>query len=526
MTNPLVAQREDSTQAFSGVQIAESVTDTQKAIESGDWAAGVMGAVGTGLDALGMALDPFGAILSAGVGWLMEHIGPVSDALDSLTGDPDEIKAHSETWKNVATELGEVCDEMTRLVEADTAQWIGDAADAYRRRSEDTAALITAAKNAADGASQGIATAGEVVAAVRTLVRDIIAELIGHLVSWALQVLATLGIAMAWVLPQVIAEVAKVTARIADITSKLVQAMNKLIPMLTKLSKGFGDASKQLNKIKADGGVGGKPGPTNVRSNPDGPASTKSQNTDYKSDNLNTHTDPPSNNNSGNPPGSTPAPTKLSGTSTGWLGSKVEFDPKDVESIPLKDKNGNTIGVSFPSKPDDASTVTKWAGAKDRASEKAYLKDYKNTTQPDGTSKREYTPEPAPWKDPFYVHAHADPDRFQVTVPSKDWLGRDTKETITVDGATHGKIVSSNQHFQQASAANPNRDVVYMSCSSADPAGNAAKSSSNVVHGLGHQGGVYAPTGMGSRLTAPDGSFSHYGVSPADSGGPGEFKRF
>ncbi|WP_406692418.1 RHS repeat-associated core domain-containing protein [Saccharopolyspora sp. ID03-671] len=272
MANPLIAEREDSTKAYSGVPIAESVADTQKAIESGDWASGVMGAVGTGLDALGMALDPFGAIFSAGVGWLIEHVGPVSDALDSLTGDPDEIKAHSETWKNVASELDAINTEMKDLVKADTANWMGDAGDAYRKRSEDTANLIDAAKKAAEGAADGIGTAGEVVGAVRTLVRDIIAELVGHLISWALQVVCTLGIAMAWVVPQVVAEVAKVAARIADITTKLVKAMKALSPLLKKLGDGFGDAKKQLDKIKKDDGKS------------DGPATTKSASADNKPD--------------------------------------------------------------------------------------------------------------------------------------------------------------------------------------------------------------------------------------------------
>ncbi|WP_243795106.1 RHS repeat-associated core domain-containing protein [Saccharopolyspora gloriosae] len=268
MTNPLVSERQDSTQSFSGVQLMESVDETKKAVESEDWAAGVMGAVGAGLDTLGMALDPFGSILAAGVGWLMEHVGPVSDALDALAGDPDQIKAHSQTWKNVADELGKVGEDMTDFVTTDTAEWTGVAGDAYRARSKDTAALIEAAKKAAEGASNGIGSAGEVVGAVRSLVRDIIAELVGHLVSWALQVLATLGIATAWVVPQVVAEVAKVASKIADITMKLVKAMKALTPLLKNLQKGFGDASKALKKIKADNGKA------------DGPASTKSQNSD------------------------------------------------------------------------------------------------------------------------------------------------------------------------------------------------------------------------------------------------------
>jgi RHS repeat-associated protein len=264
VSNPLIADRKDSTTAFSGVPLMESVEETKKAIEGGDWAAGVLGVTGAALDAVGMAMDPFGAILAAGVGWLMEHVGPVSEALDSLTGDPDEIKAHAETWKNISTELADIGAELTNLVTNDTAGWTGEAGDAYRARSKDTSNLITAAQKAADGAANGITSAGEMVGAVRTLVRDLIADLVGHLVSWALQVVATLGIGLTWVVPQVVAEVTKVASKIADITSKLTQAMKNLIPLLDKLGDSFGDAGKALKNIKAGnaGPAGTKPAGT------------------------------------------------------------------------------------------------------------------------------------------------------------------------------------------------------------------------------------------------------------------------
>lgn len=291
MANPLVAQREDSTEGFSGIAIAESVVDTKKAIEEGDWLGGLLGVVGTSLDALGMAMDPFGAILAAGVGWLIEHVGPLSDALDELTGDPDQIKAHSETWKNVATELGKIKTELAEMVKKDTAEWRGEAGDSYRKSAANTNTLITAAETAASGASDGVGTAGEVVAAVRTLVRDIIAETVGHLISWALQVACTLGLAMTWVMPQVVAHVAKVASKIADIVKKLVEAMKKLVPLLKKLGDGFKESANALKKIKADGGTAGGPKPGGKdknppkdegtsKGNPEGPASTNSQSAD------------------------------------------------------------------------------------------------------------------------------------------------------------------------------------------------------------------------------------------------------
>ncbi|MET7994342.1 DUF6531 domain-containing protein [Amycolatopsis sp. NPDC005232] len=250
MSNPLVAPTQDSTTAYSGISLLETANDLKSAIDSGDWASVAMGAVGTALDALSMAMDPFGAILAAGVAWLMEHVGPLKEALDGLTGNADQIKAQSETWNNVASELGGIGSDLQGAVQADLASWTGPAADAYRQRSQDLVALLGSAQKGCEGASSGVKTAGEVVAAVRTLVRDIIAELVGHLISWALQVVFTLGIGLAWVIPQVVSTVAKTASKIADILTRLIKALKALVPLLKKAGALFEDASKALKGLK------------------------------------------------------------------------------------------------------------------------------------------------------------------------------------------------------------------------------------------------------------------------------------
>jgi RHS repeat-associated protein len=247
--NPLVAEVKDSTKAYTGSSLLESAFELKSAIESGDWASVALGAVGTALDALSMAMDPFGAILANGVGWLMEHVGPLKEALDALTGNADEITANSETWKNIATELGSVGTDLAGMVSADLHSWTGIAADTYRDRATDTVTLLDAAKQGCEGASSGVKTAGEVVAAVRALVRDIIAELIGHMISWALQVLFTLGIGLTWVVPQVVNAVAKTASKIANLTKKTVKALQALMPLLKRADDLFADAASALKKL-------------------------------------------------------------------------------------------------------------------------------------------------------------------------------------------------------------------------------------------------------------------------------------
>ncbi|WP_328603577.1 DUF6531 domain-containing protein [Amycolatopsis sp. NBC_00345] len=246
----MVAPVQDSTTAYSGVPLLEDAMGLKSAIESKDWASVAMGAVGTALDALSMVMDPFGSILAAGVGWLMEHVGPLKEALNALTGNADEIAAQSQTWANVAKELESVGQDLDAMVKADLQSWTGPAGDAYRQRTQDTVALLQSAQKGCEGASSGVKTAGEVVGAVRSMVRDIIAQLVGHMISWALQVLFTLGIGMAWVVPEVVAAVAKTASQIASITKKLVSALKALVPLLKKAGTLFEDAAKGLKGLK------------------------------------------------------------------------------------------------------------------------------------------------------------------------------------------------------------------------------------------------------------------------------------
>ncbi|WP_244180129.1 RHS repeat-associated core domain-containing protein [Amycolatopsis pretoriensis] len=293
----------DSTTAYSGVSLLESAADLKSAIESGDWASVAMGAVGTALDALSMAMDPFGAILAAGVGWLIEHVGPLKEALNALTGNADEIAAQSETWTNVAKELGSVGEDLTGMVKADTTSWTGNAGDTYRQRAQDTVTLLETAQKGCEGASSGVKTAGEVVAAVRALVRDIIAELVGHLISWALQVVFTLGIGLTWVVPQVVGAVAKTASKLADLMKRLVTALKALIPLLKRAGDLFGDAAKALKNIKP-----GKAAPTpkhaDINGSPkglDGPKGKGGDSTSTTGD----HSGGSPNGHKNDPPGST-----------------------------------------------------------------------------------------------------------------------------------------------------------------------------------------------------------------------------
>ncbi|MCU1679765.1 MAG: repeat-containing protein [Amycolatopsis sp.] len=356
MGNPLVAPVQDSTKGYSGISLVESAESLKQGIESGDWASIAMGAVGTALDALSAVMDPFGAILAAGVGWLLEHVGPLKEALNALTGDADQISANSETWKNIATELSGVGDDLKSMVAADTASWMGDAGDAYRQRSTDTVALLQAASKGCEGASSGVKTAGEVVAAVRTLVRDTIAQLVGHLISWALQVLFTLGIGLAWVVPEVIAAVAKTASEIAKVTKGLVKALKALMPLMKNADKLFGDAASALKKIKPGEGVPkAKHGDVSSGPKPMDPPNGKSDSTSLSGDHSGDKPQPPP---SSKDPGSTTSSAEHGGNGDESTGSSATNHEGNGSGDKSAHKPGDTSGDT-PSAADAKSPDTK-----------------------------------------------------------------------------------------------------------------------------------------------------------------------
>ncbi|MCP2320867.1 hypothetical protein APR12_006257 [Nocardia amikacinitolerans] len=229
-SNPLIAQAEDSTEWYSGVTLFETVSDTYEAISSGSWVEAGLGIVGVGLEVAAVVVDPFGTLAGFGVGWLIEHVEPLQEALNWVAGDPDQIQAYAKTWSNVSEKINEAAQAHKQSVEQDISEWTGATATAYRARAAETADALAAATKAAEAASQAIEMAGGVVAAVRMVVRDIVAQTVGRLAVWAAEAVFTLGVGIPVVATQAAVYVAKTMNTISKLFRKLASTMSKLTP--------------------------------------------------------------------------------------------------------------------------------------------------------------------------------------------------------------------------------------------------------------------------------------------------------
>jgi hypothetical protein len=270
--NPLVAKSESSsgllsnmgkdggsvvdnaTSQTAGSGLFNDVATTVKDFSDGDWLQAGMDVATDGLDLLGAAMDPLGTLVSAGVGWLIEHISFLKDGLDKLAGNPEAVTAKALTWQNVAKQLTETANSYEK-----TASGIGetykegDGAAAYQATAKSYADSLRGAAGHARGASNAMQVGAAIVGTERGLIRDLISSFVGELIIKAAAALATswctLGGTVAAFIADTVLEGAALAEKISTRIAKIVEKLETLAKSAGK-SKGIIEAAANgLKKV-------------------------------------------------------------------------------------------------------------------------------------------------------------------------------------------------------------------------------------------------------------------------------------
>jgi uncharacterized protein YukE len=252
--NPLVAARvEDPKSAWAGVWIAEDIELIAQGVESRSWVDGTLGVVGGGLDALAFVSDPVGALLQYGVAWLIEHVKPLSEALDWLAGDPGQITAQAQTWRNVASSLRTEAESLAGAVRVDVTGWSGAASEAYRSWAAQRGQSLEALAKASDTLALMTEGAGLLIGTVRIMVRDAIATVVSRLIVYAGELIASVGLATALVGEQVSTLCAAWAARIARWLKELISSIRNLLREGDNLARLIELLKRKLGVDSGDG---------------------------------------------------------------------------------------------------------------------------------------------------------------------------------------------------------------------------------------------------------------------------------
>ncbi|WBB76601.1 WXG100 family type VII secretion target [Micromonospora sp. WMMD1128] len=252
-TNPLVAGAADTRpSAWAGIWICEDIELIAQGVRAGSWIDGSLGVVSAGLDALALVSDPASALLQYGIAWLIEHVKPLSEALDWLAGDPAEITAHAQTWRNVAVSLREDAADLAHAVRTEAAGWTGAAGTGYRRWASEQQQAVTGLAQGAEAMAAITEGAAGLVAAVRLLVRDAVAACVSRLIVYAAELVASAGLATPLVVEQVTTTVASWGARIARLLRGLLASLRRLMPEVRRLGDLIEKLKQALSRLLHD----------------------------------------------------------------------------------------------------------------------------------------------------------------------------------------------------------------------------------------------------------------------------------
>jgi len=248
-TNPLVAERKDTTTPLAGTFLLEDGEALVQAINDKDWVAGGLAVVGGAFDAAAAASDPIGTLIAMGLGWVLDHVQPFNTWLEQLTGDADQVKAHATTWKNVQKHLQATAETMASHITTDLADMNGRTITAYQGAAGDMTHVINAAGTWAGAIGTALEVTAFIVQFVHDFVRDAISEVVGSILSYAAELIATVGLAWPIVAEQIATRIASLIGQVGRNVKNLVTSARNLVKKLTDLKSLFHTLKNKLDDL-------------------------------------------------------------------------------------------------------------------------------------------------------------------------------------------------------------------------------------------------------------------------------------
>ncbi|MFS8102396.1 hypothetical protein LFM09_35255 [Lentzea alba] len=221
----------------------DAESETEKALDI------TFNAIGAASATVMLAIDPLGSIIGAGVGWLIEHVSFLRDALNQLMGNPEEIQANVEATKARAAELRVLAEDHKNGL-ATFDGWTGASSEAFKKSMDGMSQELDELAQAVETKAKIVAIMGMLVTVLRDIVRDLIAQLIGSLIGGALLAAAamipTFGASIpafiGFAVGKAVALGVNIASRVARVVAALGRQMKRigdLDDIMAKISKGW-----------------------------------------------------------------------------------------------------------------------------------------------------------------------------------------------------------------------------------------------------------------------------------------------
>ncbi|MEV5573074.1 hypothetical protein AB0L06_23785 [Spirillospora sp. NPDC052269] len=184
-------------------------------------------------------MDPLGALVGAGVGFLVDVIKPLHDMLTWVTGDDGAISEHRGEWDGVAKNLVSLADQMDKDLSRDLETWTGPASELGKTRISEFIQGARDTANAIGDVKGLLAFTASLCDTAMSLIKDLISQFVEWLIiTWlAAQAAAipTLGASEAAAAGATTAEVAVATSRGARIVQRVLAVFRKMAEIVRNI---------------------------------------------------------------------------------------------------------------------------------------------------------------------------------------------------------------------------------------------------------------------------------------------------
>ncbi|MEU4315703.1 hypothetical protein [Nocardia sp. NPDC024068] len=238
--------------------VAGDAWDIYGNLRKDNYGEALFGVAGVGMSVADAIKDPFGFVGTQIAKWMLEHIEPLRQAYEELSGNPTIVEAYSKSWQAISEELTTTKNNWLSSIEKDIGTWSGTAGDGYRNHAKDVLTAIDTAAAAAATLGQLMDKVSKFVAIVRDLVRDIIAALLGAAIGYTVELAVTAGAAAGHVIASFLAKLAKSSLDTMTYLKKLNDVIWSFGTYREPLAKALQNGTPWLNSLIDFGGDEGE----------------------------------------------------------------------------------------------------------------------------------------------------------------------------------------------------------------------------------------------------------------------------
>jgi hypothetical protein len=224
--------------------------------------------VGAVADTVAFALDPLAKLISAGLGWLIEHISFLKWPLDQVAGNPAEIKKLADELHKIAGTLRSAAKDMDSALQAQVTHWTGAGYDSFKKEIDTRRTQIDDSGHSVDIAGYVVETTMALITATRSLIRDLITTVLGDIISAVLiglalapltfgaSLVAAVGTSVGLAAAQAVSFAAKL-AKLAGLGGRTVKRLEELAAKIRPTTSS--GSSHEMTPIPPHTGSSGTP---------------------------------------------------------------------------------------------------------------------------------------------------------------------------------------------------------------------------------------------------------------------------